>query len=402
MTILNSNKFTAVFIDTNYYVKDKFNFNPSLFNTLKNFMQPSQPDSIKFLATTITRKEMIRHLKSQLKQDQLEINKALKEIKRKIKIKSTSSYYLDLYKNQQDALNSKDVDFKEIDSISETIIDNFLSDMNAEIIDIKSVSTEEVFNLYFEQKAPFSLKKSNEFPDAFTLLALIQQQEDILFLSEDNDFYDFFSNGEYDGMGIVKTHIDLIEVLNYQSIFDTDNNPDSLENKFLSFSENIISNGNLKTDIISIVSEYICDNADLFLTYSDPAPFILGDNSLSIDIKESDILIPKNIRYLSMHKNTLTIRIDRISVNYTAHYEYNIYGYSHIDHSIDYVSTEYSNLKNNNAIINVVFSLELPYELNKIQLENKEIIPRTIEQLPIKNLLVDYEKNEKKILTLNT
>ena len=88
-SIINSDKFTAVFIDTNYYVSDKFNFDPTFFTTLKEYIYKYV---LKFITTTITKNEMVKHLKKQLEEDQAEINRALSMLNKTLKVKLLSVF----------------------------------------------------------------------------------------------------------------------------------------------------------------------------------------------------------------------------------------------------------------------------------------------------------------------
>lgn len=52
--------------------------------------------------------------------------------------------------------------------------EQFLIEVDAEIISIEDISPTRVFEKYFGAKPPFSHKKKSEFPDAFSLEAILK------------------------------------------------------------------------------------------------------------------------------------------------------------------------------------------------------------------------------------
>lgn len=385
-SIINSDKFTAVFIDTNYFVSDKFNFDPTFFTTLKEYIYK---DGLKFITTTITKNEMVKHLKKQLEEDQAEIKRALSMLNKTLKVKSISELY-----SRNGAIYPtipilENVNFKDIDSLSKQIIDDFLEEMNAKVIDVKSVCPEKIFDLYFAKEPPFSNEKKDEFPDAFVLSALLQQKEDILFLSADNDFYHFIEKNDPEGMGIVKNRTDVIKIIEIQSIYSVDKDPNRLATKLIEFKEPIQNNTNLRKQLIEKTYELLYDDSYEQFTLQNEELFYINAYDIDYHIDESSIEILDNIEFLSMdEESVLTIKISNITISYT--------GEVAISASIiDYWDRDYIPLSSNcftvesSITVTATFKIKFDSEFKKSRIENYEYLPDEVEDMPIYDLLVD-------------
>lgn len=399
MSIINSDKFTAVFIDTNYYVSDKFNFNPSLFNSLKKI---SEVNSIKFITTTVTRYEMIKHLSLQLMEDSQIVNKMIKNLR----LKSSSPYYPDQYMQYKEILSGTPKLLSNENTaltMSEEIIDKFLKDMNSLIIDVKSACPEKIFEYYFHSQHPFSGQKKHEFPDAFTLFSLLEQPEDILILSEDNDLYNFIKDDSYDGFGIVKTHTELIEILETQSIFSIDSNKNSLESKLKTFRAPILNNINLNQLISEKALELLSDNSYEQFTLLNEDMFHIEYHHVEYDDINLNIVdLPENLEFLSMDEDsTLAVKINNIEIPYSAILDISAHGYDSWDR--DYIQIPTKRIPFDGQItITATFKIQFDSEFKQSLIENPKIIPDDIEDLPIFDLLIDCtDSNTPQIDLLN-
>lgn len=172
-----------VFLDTNIYIGASFSFgNPHL----KKLSELVSDGEINLLSCSTCKGEVEKHIKSDLK-------KAIKDLNKVLKMKEFASLRNEyLYKERLTKM--------EEDSTIEFVINNFrdfLFKNNATMFSLEGVSIEEIMQDYFEQKAPFEMKKPNEFKDAIMIKALKLYQsklgEDIVVISADNGFRHAFA-----------------------------------------------------------------------------------------------------------------------------------------------------------------------------------------------------------------
>lgn len=170
-----------VFIDTQVFIQKNFNFKNDLFQRLIN---ASEDGLVTIYLTDI----VINEVKSKIKEQVFE------------KIKTSSSRFskdAKILKNLNEYSNIFNIG-ERLDEIYINLcnqFEQFLLDASAEVISIDDVSASFIFNMYFNGIPPFSIKKRDEFPDAFSLVALenwfTQQNEKISVVSNDEDLKNY-------------------------------------------------------------------------------------------------------------------------------------------------------------------------------------------------------------------
>ena len=115
---------------------------------------------IRLILSDVIDREIVAHLKTRAEEHE----KQIKKVKKSIKGAISKQHYI--------GLNNK---LSEIDFKKEilTLYDNFKKDLKVEIIPIRNVDIDKVFDKYFKSLPPFSQNKKEEFPDAFALESLI-------------------------------------------------------------------------------------------------------------------------------------------------------------------------------------------------------------------------------------
>lgn len=174
----------AVTIDTNILDAAKYDLGDgSTLQLLKNYVDDG---IIKVVLSNIVVRESKKHLAKQ-------VNKAC-GIARKLRaeVLQESTEYLINYVGLSRLLEiSKDKDA--LIQKSEELFDNFLTDINAEILGIDLINLESIIDDYFEINPPFEdgEKKLKEFPDAFIANQIRKrfgEAEDVAIVSNDNGF----------------------------------------------------------------------------------------------------------------------------------------------------------------------------------------------------------------------
>lgn len=174
----------AVTIDTNILDAAKYDLGDgSTLQLLKNYVDDG---IIKVVLSNIVVRESKKHLAKQ-------VNKAC-GIARKLRaeVLQESTEYLINYVGLSRLLEiSKDKDA--LIQKSEELLDNFLTDINAEILGIDLINLESIIDDYFEINPPFEdgEKKRKEFPDAFIANQIRKrfgEAEDVAIVSNDNGF----------------------------------------------------------------------------------------------------------------------------------------------------------------------------------------------------------------------
>ncbi|WP_136148559.1 PIN domain-containing protein [Escherichia coli] len=165
-----------VFIDTEFFVKANLDFNSK---TIKSFEELCRNDEFRHISTTIVVKEVERKIIEHIQ----EALKGINNFRRKAVI--LKEYEDDNIKNLFCEINETDIQEKALSAFN-----GFMENSNTTIVDMSKVDLNEVIDMYFDKKSPFSAKKPNEFRDAFTLLAIrsaLGDNEKIYVVSEDPD-----------------------------------------------------------------------------------------------------------------------------------------------------------------------------------------------------------------------
>lgn len=165
-----------VFIDTQSFIKLGLNFNHP---TLQSFAALCRKGSLSHLSTTVVKREVEAKISSSVEEG----ISSLKNFRRKARL---------LERIEDDRIKALFVDIDEEDSIQKAVdvFNQFLDDASTSVISTKNVNPEEIFDLYFSSQAPFGDgKKKSEFPDAFSIFALLAElgNEKAYVISDDGD-----------------------------------------------------------------------------------------------------------------------------------------------------------------------------------------------------------------------
>lgn len=172
---------TNIFIDTQVFVQKNFNYKNDLFQRL---IHAAQDGLITIYLTDIVIKEIESKIYEQVyEKTKNSLSKFLKDSK---VLKNIENYSI-LFEME-----------KRLDYIYEELMgqfEQFLNDASVEVISVDHVSPAYIFEMYFNGTPPFSRKKRDEFPDAFSLVAFEewfeQQGEKISIVSGDEDLKNF-------------------------------------------------------------------------------------------------------------------------------------------------------------------------------------------------------------------
>ncbi|EBW3293932.1 hypothetical protein DPD00_19680 [Salmonella enterica subsp. enterica serovar Bijlmer] len=177
-----------VFIDTEFFVKAGLEFSS---RTLESFKNICAKGDLNHVTTTIVEREVKGKISDSIKEAVSKVN----EFKRKVKILSSSN------RCEIKAL-FLNIDSSSIENHAIELFDDYLNDANSTVLNLSSISADDVVDMYFNRIPPFQNgKKKSEFPDAFTMLALkshLQAGESIYVVSEDSDLIEFCkSNSQF-------------------------------------------------------------------------------------------------------------------------------------------------------------------------------------------------------------
>lgn len=165
-----------VFIDTQSFVKMGMNFNHP---ALESFTELCKKKQLFHLSTSIVKREVEYFIRQSIQ----EALTSLQKFRRKARL-------LEKIDDKNIGFFFKDIDEEEVQTKATDIFESFLSESNCKILNLKSIDSEEIFDLYFLKKAPFGVgKKKSEFPDAFSIQSLIEEvgKEKVYVISEDKD-----------------------------------------------------------------------------------------------------------------------------------------------------------------------------------------------------------------------
>lgn len=172
---------TNIFIDTQVFVQKNFNFNNELFERL---ISASEDGLISIYLTDIVKNEVESKIYEQVFD---KIKNSLNKFTKEAKILRNLSEY----RNTFDI--GENLDQIYIDLINQ--LNQFLKDAGVEVISVNDVSPAFIFEMYFKGISPFSKKKRDEFPDAFSLVALEnwfkKLNEEIIVVSDDEDLKNY-------------------------------------------------------------------------------------------------------------------------------------------------------------------------------------------------------------------
>ncbi|HBR56917.1 MAG TPA: hypothetical protein DEA22_05530 [Blastocatellia bacterium] len=150
-----------VFIDTESYMKAGLNFNHS---AMQSFASLCGSGKLSHLITSVVKREV----KSKITAEINEALSSLRSFRRKARL---------LEKINDKEINGlfTEVDETKVHAKAQAVFDEFLVACGSKTLDAASLDPEVILDLYFEKKPPFgSGKKKSEFPDAFSLHALLK------------------------------------------------------------------------------------------------------------------------------------------------------------------------------------------------------------------------------------
>lgn len=176
-------KSRVLFFDSCIYHSNNYQF---LSKDLESLGRLLKADQATLLFTTITVLEIKRHLREQASQ----AASAVQSLQQKGKV----------LRNLPNFASSVMFDSVHVSDLARELInrfEKFLETPNVEVVSVNTVSADYIFNNYFEIRPPFSVKKPDEFRDAFVLEALKDYAQEnstrIHVVSTDSDMKEFCS-----------------------------------------------------------------------------------------------------------------------------------------------------------------------------------------------------------------
>lgn len=173
-----------VFLDSNVFIGEKFNFNSTSLSSLKQYLDSGL---INLYTNDIVLKEVKRNIKSEL---EYHIGQASKIINK-------PEFRCAISKEENDYINKI---FSNAPQKLESVFDSYVE--GAIVLDYNTVSVTELFDNYFNTKAPFeeSKEKKAEFPDAVIIMSIEEylKNENILLhvVTNDNGWENAFKGNE--------------------------------------------------------------------------------------------------------------------------------------------------------------------------------------------------------------
>lgn len=189
-------KLNIVFLDTSIFIQYNFNFNSVYFKRIKELRDNYL---IEIVITKITYDELIKHINLKAKDINNSFNLYLKKL----------TFYTDNFPKSN--FNDGSVDHKIIAKGLKLKLDEWIKELEVEVLNITNALPEKVFEWYFSEKPPFDRKnKKKEFPDAFSISILLNTFPDskISIVTKDKDF-DYLS--EYKNIKLYNSLSDFLD-----------------------------------------------------------------------------------------------------------------------------------------------------------------------------------------------
>lgn len=174
-----------VFIDTEFFIKASLDFHS---RTVKSFEELCADGELSHITSTIVINEVKRKIVESIK-DAL---KGVSNFRRKAAI-------LREYEDESIKGLFVEIDGADLEAKALKAFDDFIDASNATVADMSAVDGNEIIDMFFNQRSPFSPQKPNEFRDAFSLLAIrsaLRGQEKIYVVSADPDHKSFCESNE--------------------------------------------------------------------------------------------------------------------------------------------------------------------------------------------------------------
>lgn len=253
----------TVFVDTQSFVKAGLDFRS---RTIQAFAQACGNGDLNHVTSTV----VVREIRNKIEDHIHDALNKVQDFRRKAKILEGS-------KDPVIAGLFAEFEANDIERQALEVFNAFIDDANTNVVDLKNVDANEVFRRYFEHEAPFHTgKKKDEFPDAFSLLAVeasLEKGEDCYVVSEDGDLKEFCA---------VNKRFILVETLS--KLLDIYNSHGNERTEFVK--QYIASNvERIKQSITDLVDKADFDNGS---TWEDAE--VIDHDVLAVDDFEPDII----------------------------------------------------------------------------------------------------------------
>src|SRR5580704_5743533 len=154
-----------IHLDTEIFDAAELNLTGTKFKTLLEYCQQGRT---RLVMTSVTKREIIRHIKEQVSAAATALKQA-----------SVQWWFIKNLPGHGLHVVTEKPDKKELEASMTVAFEKFLTDAKAEIISLSTADAEEIFDRYFGVTPPFSEgKKKSEFPDAFAIQVLEHWAED--------------------------------------------------------------------------------------------------------------------------------------------------------------------------------------------------------------------------------
>ncbi|SNR25082.1 PIN domain-containing protein [Flavobacterium sp. ov086] len=348
-----------VFIDTGIFERENF----LRGHKIKKISELSKSKAIKVKLTDIT----YREIKNRMRKN-LETARVLYK-----KFGDTINVDAKILKNDADFNNFyplKKLDTTAIFKKLEIQLDDFIKDSEIEIIDSSLADIQEVFEQYFEQKAPFHEgQKKDEFPDAFTLSAIKQwckkNKKKVYIISTDNDIIKY------------KDEPSIIPLHDLTVFIDTVSRKHESEKIVQKIMDSI-------TGQFDVVKNYLIENYNEEIGYQISQNYIHQFDVLEYD--ETPIIEKielENIYFSDIGKDSSTVQIV-VNIYLELNLSYIDYDMATYDREDDIWFN--ANIENLNLVLNTEFEFEASFEYEFDETELIDIQFTGIDNLEINDI----------------
>lgn len=363
-----------VALDTQIFDSYNFNYKSPVFQALIKLVQK---EKVKILLTSITLREIRAHITEGADLASKAIEQAIRDLHKKrfqpqgdvkrIKIAANSDSLYEFKK----AFQALAPNFEQINQELLEQLEDFLTEINFELIEVDRVSAAEVFEKYFSSSPPFGVgKKKYEFPDAFALLTLQQEAEDknriIYLVSGDSDWKNFCSSSE--NLFLVEKLDELLEII----IRETDS--DEVDVCYELFDDN--------QDEIKGYIEDQFSNLDFSIDLSGSSLIEWGSEEVEVEVNSIDIINSSLVNIDDSDEDQPSVIFEVVAeVNYDARVSYESLEFAIYDReddkyyggeTINTVLTESIKL---NVEVMLILSRDKDYSLCDAEIENVDIDP---------------------------
>lgn len=178
-----------IFLDTNVYISNKFNYENKVFKTLEKLINE---EKVQLLINDIVENEVISNIKIVADEVGLNYKNAYKKLKKDVPSIEKNCKVFEEVQILEPTKFIADSLIKEFE--------DFLDKYSFEKVDLE-IDADLLISDYFNSKYPFgSGKKKNEFPDAITIQSLRKYcdftENKMIVISSDKDFINSFSGSD--------------------------------------------------------------------------------------------------------------------------------------------------------------------------------------------------------------